>query len=49
MEVPANQFTDAWEIVLEIASIIGSLATIVLGCIAIWLSLYFTGEAMKYM
>jgi hypothetical protein len=41
MEVPTNQFTNVWDIVLEIASIFGSLATIILGSIAIWLSLYF--------
>lgn len=30
-----------WEVVLKVASIVGSLATIILGVIAIWLSLYF--------
>jgi len=40
MQVQGNQLNDAWDVVLKIASIIGSLATIILGSIAIWLSLY---------
>ena len=39
MQIPANQ--DVWEIVLKVASLIGSLATIILGVIAIALSTYF--------
>jgi hypothetical protein len=30
-----------WKVVLEVASVVGSLATIILGIVAIWLSLYF--------
>ncbi len=32
---------ETWEIVLKVAGLIGSLSTIILGVIAIWLSLYF--------
>jgi len=31
----------AWEIALKILSIVSSLATVILGVTAIWLSLYF--------
>jgi hypothetical protein len=32
---------EIWEIVLKVATLVGSLATIILGTLAIWLSLYF--------
>ena len=37
----SDQAAPVWEIVLQIASLVGSIATIILGVLAIWLSLYF--------
>jgi hypothetical protein len=41
VQIPPNQMAETWEIVLKVAGLIGSLSTIILGVIAIWLSLYF--------
>jgi hypothetical protein len=40
-QVPPDQLTNIWEIVLQVTGLIGSIATIILGIVAIWLSLYF--------
>jgi len=36
-----DQAAPVWEMVLQIVGLVGSIATIILGVIAIWLSLYF--------